>query len=117
MTGADRKAVKSELRAALRAKALGLPQSPQAEAAMLWIAWLKRTEGDQAAKWLLAWATGASLTVIAYHERIGERTIPEADHRQPRRDAARVLWPRIGRPRHRPPEFTDGPFLNSGVSA
>jgi hypothetical protein len=50
MTGADRKAVKSELRAALRAKARGLPLSPHAEAVMLWIAWLKRTGGDQAAK-------------------------------------------------------------------
>jgi len=75
MNGADRKAVKSELRAALRAKARGLPLSPHAEAAMLWVAWLRRTEGDQAAKRLLVWATGASLTVIAYHERIGERTI------------------------------------------
>ena len=75
MNGADRKAVKSELRAALRAKALGLPLSPHAEAVMLWIAWLKRTEGDQAAKRLLAWVVGTSLTVIAWHERIGVRTI------------------------------------------
>jgi hypothetical protein len=50
MNGAHRKAVKSEIRAALRAKALGVPLSPHAEAAMLWIAWLRRTEGDQAAK-------------------------------------------------------------------
>jgi hypothetical protein len=54
---------------------LGLPLSPHAEAAMLWIAWLKRTEGDQAAKRLLAWVVGTSLTVIAWHERIGGRTI------------------------------------------
>ena len=63
--------------AALRAKARGLPLSPHAEAALLWIAWLRRTEGDQAAKRLLAWVVGTSLTVIAWHERIGERTIPQ----------------------------------------
>jgi hypothetical protein len=68
MNGADRKAAKSELRAALRAKARGLPLSPPAEAVMLCIAWLKQAEGDQA-------AVGTSLTVIAWHERIGERTI------------------------------------------
>jgi hypothetical protein len=38
----------------LRAKARGLPLSPHAEAAMLWVAWLKRTEGDQAIRRLLA---------------------------------------------------------------
>jgi hypothetical protein len=54
MNGADRKAIKSELKAALRAKARGLPLSPHAEAAMLWVAWLKRTEGDQAIRRLLA---------------------------------------------------------------
>ena len=42
---------------------------------MLRIAWLRRTEGDQAAQRLLAWVVGTSLTVIAWHERIGERTI------------------------------------------
>ena len=75
MSRIGRHLVESEIRAALRAKARGLPLSPHAEAALLWIAWLRRTEGDQAAKRLLAWVVGASLTVIAWHERIGERTI------------------------------------------
>jgi hypothetical protein len=72
---------KTSIRAALHARALGLPLSPQAEAVMLWIAWLKRTEGDQAAKRLLAWAIGTSLTIIAYHERIGERTVQNRIYR------------------------------------
>ena len=75
MSRIGRHLVESEIRAALRAKARGLPLSPHAEAALLWIAWLRRTEGDQAAKRLLAWVVGTSLTVIAWHERIGERTI------------------------------------------
>jgi hypothetical protein len=77
MSRIGRHLVESEIRAALRAKARGLPLSPHAEAALLWIAWLRRTEGDQAAKRLLAWVVGTSLTVIAWHERIGERTIPQ----------------------------------------
>jgi hypothetical protein len=75
MSRIGRQLVESEIRAALRAKARGLPLSPHAEAALLWIAWLRRTEGDQAAKRLLAWVVGTSLTAIAWHERIGERTI------------------------------------------
>jgi hypothetical protein len=75
MNGADRKAVKSELKAALRAKALGLPLSPHAEAVMLWIDWLRASQGDDAAKRVLSWAIDTSLTIIAYHERLGERTI------------------------------------------
>jgi hypothetical protein len=64
-----RKAVKSELRAALRAKALGIPQSSAGEATMLWIAWLRQAQGDEAAKRVLAWAVGTRLTVLALHER------------------------------------------------
>jgi hypothetical protein len=75
MSRIGRHLVESEIRAALRAKARGLPLSPHAEAALLWIAWLRRTEGDQAAQRLLAWVVGTSVTVIAWHERIGERTI------------------------------------------
>jgi hypothetical protein len=59
----------------LRAKALGLPLSPQAEAVMQWVDWLRASQGDDAAKRVLSWAIGTSLTIIAYHERIGERTI------------------------------------------
>jgi len=60
MSRIGRHLVESEIRGALRAKARGLPLSPHAEAALLWIAWLRRTEGDQAAKRLLAWVVGAS---------------------------------------------------------
>jgi hypothetical protein len=62
MSRIGRHLVESEIRAALRAKARGLPLSPHAEAALLWIAWLRRAEGDQAAKRLLAWVVGTSLT-------------------------------------------------------
>jgi hypothetical protein len=36
MTGTDRKAFKSELRAALRRQALGIPQPTQADVLLLW---------------------------------------------------------------------------------
>jgi hypothetical protein len=75
MNGADRKADKSELRAALRAKAGACPYRRKPRPFFLWVEWLKRTEGDQTAKRLLAWAKDASLTIIAYHEYIGEQTI------------------------------------------
>jgi hypothetical protein len=75
INGSTRKAARAELRAALRTKALGLPLSPHAEAVMLWIDRLRASQGDDAAKRVLAWAIGTSLTIIAYHERIGERTI------------------------------------------
>jgi hypothetical protein len=48
MTGAERKAFKSELRAALRRRALGIPQPTQAEAILLWLAWLHRHDRDGA---------------------------------------------------------------------
>ena len=45
------------------------------------IDWLRAHEGDEAAKRLLAWATGVSLTVIAYHARVGEPHNPNRiDH-------------------------------------
>jgi hypothetical protein len=40
MNRADRKVAEAAIRAALRAKARGLPLSPHAEAAMLWVDWL-----------------------------------------------------------------------------
>jgi hypothetical protein len=79
MTGTDRKAFKSELRAALRRQALGIPQPTQADALLLWMDWLHRHDRDGARR-LMAWAIGTRLT---------DR---EADQRQPRRDAARVFW-------------------------
>jgi hypothetical protein len=74
VTGADRKAFKSELRAALRRRALGIPQPTQAEAILLWLAWLHRHDRDGARR-LMAWATGTRLTVLAFHERCCQDTI------------------------------------------
>src|ERR1700724_936305 len=67
MNGADRKAFKSELRAALRRRALGIPQPTQAEVLLLWMDWLHRHDRDGARR-LMAWATGVRLTVLAFHE-------------------------------------------------
>ena len=64
-----RKAFKIELRAAMRAKALGIPLSSAGEATMLRIAWLRQTQGDEVAKRVLAWAIGTRLTVLSFHER------------------------------------------------
>jgi hypothetical protein len=66
---------------------LGLPLSPHAEAALLWIAWLRRTEGDQAAKRLLAWVVGTSFDrhrVARTHRRADA---PKPDRSKHRRDA------------------------------
>jgi hypothetical protein len=54
MNKADRKVAKASIRAALRAKALGLPLSPYAEAVMLWIDWLRASQEDDAAKRVLS---------------------------------------------------------------
>jgi hypothetical protein len=48
MNGADRKAFKSELRAALRRRALGIPQTTQAEVLLIWMDWLRRADPDGA---------------------------------------------------------------------
>jgi hypothetical protein len=72
MNGADRKTAKASIRAALGAKERGLPLSPHEQAVMLWIDSLRASQGDAAAKRVLSWAIGTSLTIIAYHERIGE---------------------------------------------
>jgi hypothetical protein len=63
-----REVFKIELRATLRAKALWIPLSSAGEATMLWIAWLRHAQGDEAAKRVLAWAIGTPLTVLASHE-------------------------------------------------
>jgi hypothetical protein len=74
VTGAERKAFKSELRAALRRRALGIPQPTQADVLLLWMDWLHRHDRDGARR-LMAWATGVRLTVLAFHERCYPDTI------------------------------------------
>jgi hypothetical protein len=74
MNGADRKAFKSELRAVLRRRALGIPQPAQAEVLLLWFAWLHRHDRVGARR-LMAWATGVRLTVLAFHERCCPGTV------------------------------------------
>jgi hypothetical protein len=74
MTGTDRKAFKSELRAALRRQALGIPQPTQADVLLLWMDWLHRHDRVGARR-LMAWAIGTRLTVLAFHERCCPDTI------------------------------------------
>ena len=74
MTGADRKAFKSELRAALRREAQGIPQPTQADVLLLWMDWLL-CHDRAGARRLMAWAMGTRLTVLAFHERCGQDTI------------------------------------------
>jgi hypothetical protein len=65
MTGADRKAFKSELRAALRRQSLGIPQPTQADVLLLWMDWLHRHDRDGARR-LMAWAIGTRLIVLVH---------------------------------------------------
>jgi hypothetical protein len=74
MNGTDRKAFKSELRAALRRRALGIPQPAQADVLLLWMDWLHRHDRVGARR-LMAWAIGTRLTVLAFHERVCQDTI------------------------------------------
>jgi hypothetical protein len=74
MTGAERKMFKSELRAALRRRALGIPQPTRSEAILLWLAWLHRHDRAGARR-LMGWAVGMRLTVLAFHERVCPDTI------------------------------------------
>ena len=74
MTGTDRKAFKSELRAAIRREALGIPQPTQADVLLLWMDWLHRHDRVGARR-LMAWAMGTRLTVLAFHERCCQDTI------------------------------------------
>jgi hypothetical protein len=66
MTGAERKTFKSELRAALRRQAQGIPQPTQADVLLLWMDWLHRHDRAGARR-LMAWAIGTRLTVLAFH--------------------------------------------------
>ena len=74
MTGAERKTFKSELRAALRRQAQGIPQPTQAEVLLLWVDWLHRHDRAGARR-LMAWAIGTPLTVLAFHERCCQDTL------------------------------------------
>jgi hypothetical protein len=71
VTGTDRKAFKSELRAALRRQALGIPQPAQADVLLLWMDWLHRHDRVGARR-LMAWAIG---TRLAFYERCCPDTV------------------------------------------
>jgi hypothetical protein len=74
MNGAERKAFKSELRAALRRQSLGIPQPAQADVLLLWMDWLHRHDRVGARR-LMAWAIGTRLTVLALYERCCPDTV------------------------------------------
>jgi hypothetical protein len=58
MNRADRTAIRTTIRAAIKARSRGEPLSPQHKAVFAQIARLRKVEGDQAAKRVLSWVYG-----------------------------------------------------------